>query len=71
MSFYTMAFRGMVPFGSLLAGSLASGIGAPHTLLIGGLCCMLGALWYARKIGSLRRLCPAGEVFGAPTSETR
>lgn len=68
MSFYTMAFRGMVPFGSLLAGSLASGIGAPHTLLIGGLCCILGALWYIRKVSSLRRLCPTGEVFGAAAS---
>jgi len=70
MSFYTVAFRGMVPFGSLLAGTVASGIGAPHTLLIGGLVCILGALWYGRKIGSLRRLCPAGEVFGPAASGT-
>jgi len=35
MSFYTMSFMGMMPFGSLLAGSLASKIGAPHTVLIG------------------------------------
>jgi MFS family permease len=71
MSFYTMAFRGMVPFGSLLAGSLASAIGAPHTLLIGGICCILGALWYARKVSSLRQLCPTGDVFGAAASEIR
>ncbi len=29
MSFYTMAFMGMAPFGSLLAGSMASAFGAP------------------------------------------
>src|SRR4029079_4495316 len=39
MSFYTMAFMGTAPFGSLLAGSVADRIGAPHTLLFGGLGC--------------------------------
>ena len=33
MSYYTMAFMGMAPFGSLLAGSLASSIGAPLSLI--------------------------------------
>lgn len=70
MSFYTMAFRGMVPFGSLLAGTVASGIGAPYTLLFGGLLCIAGAFWYGRKIGSLRRACPAGDVFGPTAPET-
>ena len=37
MSFYTMAFMGTAPFGSLLAGSLADRIGAPETLLFGGI----------------------------------
>src|ERR1019366_2025407 len=37
MSFCSMAFLGMTPFGSLLEGALASRIGAPHTLMIGGL----------------------------------
>src|SRR6185295_12424729 len=45
MSFYTMAFMGTAPFGSLLAGSMAERIGAPHTLMLGGLGCILGALW--------------------------
>ncbi len=64
MSFYTMAFRGMVPFGSLLAGSVASGIGAPQTLLVGGLCCVLAALWYLTKIPGLHRQAPSSGVFG-------
>ena len=55
MSFYTMSFMGMAPFGSLLAGSLASKIGAPHTLLIGGSGCIIGAALFASKLSSLRK----------------
>lgn len=55
MSFYTMSFMGMAPFGSLLAGSLASKIGAPHTLLIGGSGCIIGAALFAAKLPSLRK----------------
>jgi MFS family permease len=46
MSYYAMAFFGMAPFGSLLAGGLADAIGAPHTLLVTGLCCAAGSVWY-------------------------
>jgi MFS family permease len=56
MSFYTMAIRGMAPFGSLLAGFLASKIGAPNTLLIGGLACLTGAAAFARKLPALREM---------------
>ena len=55
MSFYTMAFMGTAPFGSLLAGSLAERIGAPHTLMFGGLGCIAGAVWFATSLPSLRR----------------
>jgi MFS family permease len=54
MSFYTMAIMGITPFGSLLAGSLAHRIGAPHTLLFGGIGCILAALWFARRFPRLR-----------------
>jgi len=54
MSFYTMAIRGMTPFGSLLAGSMASSLGAPNTLIFGGVACIAGALLFARKLPSLR-----------------
>ncbi len=54
MSFYTMAFMGMAPFGSLLAGALAHRIGAPHTLLLGGLVCVAGALIYARNLSAVK-----------------
>jgi MFS family permease len=47
MSFYTMAFMGMQPLGSLVAGGLASWMGARHTLALFGLCSTLCAylLW--------------------------
>lgn len=64
MSLYTVAFRGMAPFGSLLAGSVAAAIGAPYMLFIGGLCCVLGALLYAKEIGRLRAACSVADVFG-------
>jgi MFS family permease len=56
MSFYTMSFMGMAPLGSLLAGYLASRIGAPHTLMIGGLACALAALVFALRIEELQRM---------------
>jgi len=54
MSLYTMSFMGMVPFGNLLAGSLGGKIGAPNTLLLGGTCCIIGALVFVRKVPLLR-----------------
>jgi MFS family permease len=56
MSLYAMAFMGMVPFGSLMGGSLASHIGAPGTLIFGGFCCIAAAFLFARKLPDLRRL---------------
>ena len=38
-----MAFVGMAPFGSLLAGALAHAIGAPRTVIVSGVACILGA----------------------------
>ncbi len=55
MSFYTMAFMGMMPFGSLLAGSLASHIGAPWTLVVSGVCCILGMLFFMTKLPLIRK----------------
>jgi len=49
MSLHTMSVRGMVPLGSLIAGGLASQIGAPATLTLGGICCVLGALIFATR----------------------
>jgi MFS family permease len=55
MSFYTMAFIGMMPFGSLMAGGLANAIGAPRTVMIGGALCMICAGWFATQLKEIRR----------------
>lgn len=56
MSFYSMAFQGVTPFGSLIAGAAASHIGAPHTLMIGGSICICGAAVFALQLPALRQL---------------
>jgi MFS family permease len=56
MSYYTMAFVGMAPFGSLLAGSLAHHFGAPHAIVITGSLCIAGALWFSTRLRSIRAI---------------
>lgn len=56
MAFYTMAFLGTAPIGSLLAGVLADRIGAPRTIMLGGAVCAIAAIWFARQLPELRRL---------------
>jgi MFS family permease len=56
MAFYTMAFMGSAPFGSLLAGGLAARAGAPRTILLGGVACILGGLAFGRQLARLRAL---------------
>jgi MFS family permease len=55
MSYYTMAFVGMAPFGSLLAGALAHLIGAPRTVIVSGIACILGGLWFWTRLPHLRK----------------
>ncbi len=55
MSNYTMAFVGMAPFGSLLAGSLAHAIGAPWTVIANGSAVLLGAAWFWTQLPAVRR----------------
>ena len=54
MSLYSMAVFGVVPFGSLLAGSLADRFGAGTTLLTGGALSCLAALVFRRALPGLR-----------------
>ena len=56
MSFYTMAFMGMAPLGSLLAGSMATRFGAANTLIISGICCIIASLVFVFKIPFLRKI---------------
>jgi MFS family permease len=65
MSYYTAAFMGMAPFGSLLAGSLASWIGAPRTVMFTGSCCIAGGLWFWTRLPAIRReMRPVYEKLG-------
>jgi MFS family permease len=65
MSYYTMAFVGMSPFGSLLAGALAHRLGAPHTVMITGTVVILGALWFASRLPSIReQIRPIYQAMG-------
>ncbi len=68
MSYYTMAFVGMAPFGSLLAGSLAHVLGAPRTVMITGACCLAGCAWFTTEMPKIRRVMrPIYEEMGILT----
>jgi len=54
MSYYTMAFFGSAPFGSLLAGTVADRFGAPHTVILTGAFCLLGSLWFTFELPKIR-----------------
>ena len=56
MSFFTMAFMGMTPFGNLLGGALANWIGAPNTLLINGGICILGTIIFSINLPAIRKI---------------
>lgn len=56
LSLFTMSFLGMVPFGNLIAGSLASRIGVSNTMLIGGCVCIAAAIAFSRHLPVLRRM---------------
>jgi MFS family permease len=55
MSYYTMAFVGMAPFGSLLAGALAHAIGAQYTVMVSGIACIVGSLWFWSRLKGIRK----------------
>jgi MFS family permease len=55
MSYYTMAFMGMAPFGSLLAGTMAHKVGAQWTVVVSGAVVALGGAWFATRLPALRR----------------
>jgi MFS family permease len=65
MSYYTIAFVGMAPFGSLLAGTLAHTIGAPWTVVVSGISCILGAAWFTSQMKAVRKVMrPIYEELG-------
>ncbi|HZQ24788.1 MAG TPA: MFS transporter [Terriglobales bacterium] len=54
MSLYSMAFLGMAPFGSLLAGGLAARIGAPDTVIVSGALCIVAAGVFSLYLPAIR-----------------
>jgi MFS family permease len=74
MSLYSMMFMGMAPFGAFFGGALAHRIGAPITVAVGGVACVVGAIWFGRALPELRiearRLIIAqGLAAGEPAQE--
>jgi MFS family permease len=56
MAFYTMAFLGTAPLGSLLAGAVASRVGTATTIFLGGVVCIAGGAAFALRLPRLRAL---------------
>jgi MFS family permease len=56
MSFYTMAFMGTAPFGSLILGAVADRFGATTAIALGGITCTLAAAAFSRRLPVLRQL---------------
>ncbi len=56
MAFYSMAFQGMAPFGSLLAGAMAARVGVPWTLALSGALCLGASAWFSRQLPGIRVL---------------
>jgi len=73
MSYYTMAFFGAAPIGSLMAGLLAHQFGAPHTVIFTGAFCIAGSLWFTMELPKVRAgMRPIYQKMGLlPTRESR
>ena len=56
MSLYTMALMGLGTFGSLMGGWLASRLGAPTAVALGGIGCLAAAAWFQTRRPALRAL---------------
>lgn len=55
MAVYSMMFMGMATFGALLAGAVAQHLGAPTTVAIGGVVCLVGAAVFRLHLPALRQ----------------
>ena len=54
MSLYSMMFIGMGPIGAFVGGVVAGKIGAPWTVAIGGITCLVGGAVFARRLPAMR-----------------
>jgi MFS family permease len=74
MAVYSMMFMGMAPFGALLAGAMASRLGAPVTVALGGATCIAGSLvfgskWPALRVEARQLILAQGMSSGEPPEE--
>lgn len=73
MAAYSMMFFGMAPFGSLLAGGVASQLGAPATVTLGGALAILGGAVFAARLPAIQveaaRMLPQQELVGGEPPE--
>jgi MFS family permease len=74
MAVYSMMFMGMAPFGALFAGSMAGQIGAPRTVAVGGVVCIVAGFLFRLRLPALRaearQLIVAQELAGGdPAAE--
>jgi MFS family permease len=56
MAFYTMAFFGTAPIGSLVGGVAAARFGARATIAVSGLACIAAGSWLATRLSALRAI---------------
>jgi MFS family permease len=68
MAIYAMMFMGMMPIGALVEGWAAERIGAPLTILGGGLVCIAGAIVFNVRLPKLRVM--ARQLIDAQHVET-
>jgi MFS family permease len=55
MSILAMSLFGTVPLGSLIAGALATRIGAENTIMVGGVICVVAAALFLRALPDVRK----------------
>lgn len=75
MALYSVMFMGMAPFGAFLSGALAEKIGAPATVAIGALSCVVAAVVYEVRLPAFRRrtrelVLAQGMTVGPPPDTT-
>lgn len=54
MAVYSMMFMGMAPLGALAAGTIGQRIGAPWTVRLCGMLCVIAAAGFASRLSALR-----------------
>jgi MFS family permease len=74
MALYSMMLMGMAPLGSLFAGAAAHRLGAPLTVAVGSIACLIGAAIFLARLPALRTEARAlivaqGLLGGEPPQE--